>query len=149
MNQTIENNIEEISLNEIKKFAENTESNTRVLPDDCPVGSGGRQGDVYLIRLASFNSGKSKLTHDRQLAPGNTQGSRHTVDENVQVWIPKDGLKDQVITTEFGLCVMGPVVTAKERWTLSHPDHANFSAPAGDWQISYQVDPIRQARVLD
>ena len=87
-----------------------------------------RQGDLYLISIPPYaNPGKGSGT--RQLAPGETQGSRHIVEGDVDVI---------TVTTKDPL--IGPVVVGKSRFTLTHPEHAHFSMPAGCYQVRYQRD---------
>lgn len=45
---------------------------------DFPVGTVAHQGDLILVRIADLPS-SAKPRKDRQLAEGNTQGSRHVV----------------------------------------------------------------------
>ena len=131
----------------IHDYASNPLGEMRVT-DSFPIGNKYvRQGDVYLTRLASFDATKYKVTQNRQLAPGNSPGSRHTVSDAVTVCEPTN--KEEIVTTKSGYRVMGVVVEAKERWTVMHPDHADMSLPEGIYQISYQCDPSTLRRVLD
>jgi len=149
MNQTLENQtVSEINLGTIQHFAQNLSvPETRSIPE-CGINQGIRQGDVYAIRIDNFKKADYKISSERQLAPGTTQGSRHTVDESVEVWVPENNQYD-VKLTENGFTCLGPVVVAKNRWNLMHPQHAHFDMPEGTYQISYQVDPVQQRRVLD
>ena len=112
---------------------------TRVI-DEIGVGQWCRQGDLYVERVGEAGGGT--LTANRQLAPGTTQGSRHTVDASVKVYSATDArVRDNRL--------LGPVVESDTRFTISHPEHAEFSLPAGIYQISYQVDWKTQERVKD
>jgi len=86
-----------------------------------------RQGDLYVQLLGSQPEGLS-LADTHQLAPGTTQGSRHTA-EGAQVYTGSDSHP-----------LLGPVVVASERWALRHPEHADVSLPSGCYRIGYQRD---------
>jgi hypothetical protein len=36
--------------------------------------------------------------------------------------------------------LVGPLVVSKDRFELTHPEHAHFSLPAGTYQVIYQGD---------
>ena len=123
----------------IADFAESKAKNeTRVVPS-LLVGQTIRQGDVYLTRIESFKQ-KDYVAAGEQLAPGNSQGSRHCVDLNagVKCWKKKDGR-----VTE------GPIVEAEGRFTLTHPEHAHFDLPGGIYQVTFQLDYATQQRARD
>ncbi|MHC4977037.1 MAG: hypothetical protein ACYTF7_10590 [Planctomycetota bacterium] len=100
-----------------------------------------RQGDVYLEFLAVTPSNVGPLTTDRQLAPGSTQGSRHVAEGDVTVYAAPTGAS----------ALTGPVIVAKDRWTLTHPEHAHFDMPAGTCRVTFQRDHEMEeiARVRD
>jgi hypothetical protein len=131
---------------QIDAYTQNPLGEMRVL-DSCPVGKGGRQGDVYLYAIASFDPTHATLVEDRQLAPGTSSGSRHTVSDSVKVWKPSNF--NTCENTPLGFKMVGYVVEADTRWTLMHPEHPDASVPAGTYQICYQVDPSTMQRVLD
>ena len=140
MNQTVNQNALEVQeqFKKITEFASNPLGEMRVL-DSVPVGKHIRQGDVYVKRIESFNKEGYKLTQNRQLAPGSTMGSRHTVSDAVNVYEKPDQSAAKP-KNEFGFSVAGPVIEADTRFTISHPEHASFSLPAGCYEVSYQVD---------
>ena len=91
------------------------------------IGEGVRQGDLYLFRVEPRIERGTKT--GRQLAPGNTQGSRHVAaGRGVEVYAVPGGPLD------------GPVVVADRRWRLEHPEHADIDMPSGTYQVSYQRD---------
>lgn len=113
--------------------------------DNLKEGQAIRQGDLYLVY--SPNESKGERLKQTQLAPGNTQGSRHTVDSSVAVYAhPK---QNQVITTSNGKFVQGPVIESSDRFSLLHPEHADHSLPAGRYTTRYQYDPRFDKRVVD
>jgi len=101
------------------------------------VGEAIRQGDLYIERVAKLPPMKTLIkakTH--QLAIGTTQGSRHIVDANSQVEI------FNLVKNENPLA--GPLVSAKESWLLTHPQHGHFRIPAGFYRTAYQRDYARE-----
>jgi hypothetical protein len=136
------NTIETVS--EVVNYAKCPFKDTRVI-DAINVGQWIRQGDVYLERIGSPSDWAE--TPNRQLAIGTTNGSRHTVFDNVTVLKnPENGV---VKKTSTGAVCMGPQVVSKERFTVSHPEHADFSLPAGCYQVRFQVDARSYQRVQD
>lgn len=101
-----------------------------------------RQGDIYLL-VVEANHSKGKKIKDRQLAPGNTKGSRHIVEGKVKLY------EGNIVDDEFGSALTGPVIVADERFTVTHPEHADVSLPSGTYQVGYQADPRTRERVAD
>lgn len=94
----------------------------------CGPGDGIWQGDLGLEIVASVPNNyalvKKPRSADKQLVPGNTQGSRHCLDAlvGVKLYRPKGW---------GGESVRGPCfVTTKERKVL-HPTHGAVTIPAG------------------
>lgn len=87
-----------------------------------------RQGDVYIREIDQIPPG-CKETKDRQLAPGNTKGSRHTAEGNVRLWVREDATPLQ-----------GPIIEALEPWRNGHPEHCNYAMPPGIYEVGYQRD---------
>lgn len=75
-----------------------------------------RQGDLYFAKLDAVPVGAIPwtLTHG-QLVPGNTQGSRHTVDfATVRLYtLPRPTALD------------GPIIEAPEGVVIHHPEHGD------------------------
>ena len=129
------------SLTELKK-------NVKEIPEirNCnsiKIGQVSRQGDVYIHRIKPC---ETKI-ESRKLVAGNSVGSNHVVSDNPNVKIFKSP------HIEFKRCLpiqIGPVIEAKEAWTLTHPKHGWMSEfPEGFYQVTYQIDPITKERVLD
>lgn len=131
-----------------RQVAEATEStelqDTRFL-DTIEVGEFARQGDLYIERIKTMPKG-CKLTTDKQLAPGTTQGSRHVVEGAEVMRHPQQGQIERRGAKHY---CYGPVIEAKDYATVTHPEHAHISIPAGIYQISYQVDTQQMRRVAD
>lgn len=114
------------------------------------IGTAVHQGDLYLHAVAAdFTHGKELGT--RQVAVGNTVGSRH-IAEGVGVTVyAGTTLPPGVKAPEW--CrkgdLLGPVVVATEPWTLTHPEHAHHQLPAGTYAVTNQADYATRQRVMD
>lgn len=120
--------LERVALEATQKHVQETRVVKRMA-----VGQVARQGDIYLHRVADDHAHGRKLDV-RQLAPGVTTGSRHVAESPARVhdgaalpaWAPR--------------ALLGPCVVSKKRFTVSHPEHAHVSLPAGRYQVTYQRD---------
>lgn len=88
-----------------------------------------QQGDLYFARLDSVPRDVVPWPFDHgQLAPGSTQGSRHTVDtQRVRLWLlahptPLDG----------------PIIEAPKGVEVCHPEHGHHVYPPGVYKVTYQ-----------
>jgi len=103
-----------------------------------------RQGDVYLIRIEKKPKGVAP-TAVRQLAPGTTQGSRHCVSAEVKCFA-----QTETFVEHMGRRLLaGPIIVAKDRFTVSHPEHDWHDLPAGTYQVAYQMNWQQQRAVRD
>jgi hypothetical protein len=114
----------------------------RVIPT-MEVGQVVRQGDIYIHRVKDdFAHGFE--TGTRQLALGETVGSRHVAEEpalvfrgvRVPEWCDRDTL-------------LGPCLMAKKRFKVVHPEHAHVDLPAGTYQVTHQMDARTKKAVID
>jgi hypothetical protein len=123
----------------IEKQAKTSPADTRVIRA-IAVDEFIRQGDIYLTRIADDAPLPKDLSKTRQLAPGNTKGSRHIVEGEVTIYERKSGT-----------VLDGPIVDAPNGFTLTHPEHANFVMPPGRYSATYQRDHEKEeiARVMD
>lgn len=133
------------SINAVREYAISPFKEIRVV-DGIKEGEFVRQGDVYLVCIDKAAGWKA--TKNRQLAPGTTQGSRHTVDASVMVLANPNGAQIVRVARNRARC-FGPQVVSKDRFTVSHPEHADISLPAGTYQVMFQVDPQSMQRVRD
>jgi len=119
----------------------------------------GHQGDVYVHPIKAKPAAWSTENTDqsRQLATGQTVGSRHCAEGPVQVFWPASteaavaGCPVSLYTDDAAAqreCI-GPVVVATGPWTLTHPEHAHHQFPAGCYFVSYQLDRVTMRRVVD
>lgn len=112
-----------------------------------------RQGDLYLVCLESLPAGTKT---QRQLAPGNTQGSRHVAEGECVVYSPAE---PQAVTRLIAaLCrgaeippqLVGPLVECHGETTISHPEHGHRILPAGStWGVVFQrafAEEVRRAQ---
>jgi hypothetical protein len=100
------------------------------------VGDVAHQGDLTIVRIASLPA-SIKPRKSRQLADGNTQGSRHIMTRG-KVY---DADPAEVVTLiksatkrEVGIQYVGPVFVSPNKPTendLSHEEHGNQGFPAG------------------
>lgn len=124
------------------------------------VGDAGHQGDVYVHTIKSRPECWSVETTDesRQVAVGQGEGSNHRASGPVQVFWPESAEAAADACPLKGLfdgdadClrqILGPVVVARETWTLTHPKHAHHQFPAGVYLIQFQLDRRTMRRVQD
>lgn len=106
------------------------------------VGQVVRQGDIYLHRVPDDHPHGQEL-ETRQLAEGTTQGARHLVESGARIY--------EGTTTPPGCDVpfLGPLVRARTRLLVSHPEHAEMDLPRGTYQVTHQQDLLTMQRVLD
>jgi hypothetical protein len=115
-------------------------------------GQKGHQGDVYCHPVTSRPTAWSRATPGRQVAVGDTVGSRHVADgEDISVYWPVSqdtamaecpipGFAEKLGGPEIARQCLGPIVVARKEWTLVHPEHAHHVFPAGTYLITYQLD---------
>lgn len=100
------------------------------------VGDVSHQGDLSIVRIAALPK-SAKPRANRQLADGNTQGSRHML-ERGEVFDadPQETarLVRQATKCEIDARYVGPVFVSPEKPTaddLTHPEHGNQGFAAG------------------
>ena len=105
------------------------------------VGDVVRQGDLYLECLDDGYSGKDVIS-ERQLVPGNTQGSRHVLAGDATVWA------NNPLNEPSHL--IGPSFKCEGECTLEHPEHQDKILPPGSvWGTVYQRVGQEERRVRD
>jgi len=116
---------------------------TQKFPEAASPGDSWRQGDLYITLLTDIPEGAVKISPERQLAQGDTQGARHCLDAKTGVEmfrVSQPGMLD------------GPIIRTDRTRTIKHPEHGNVVLPAGVYQITYQRDldaEDRERRVQD
>lgn len=115
--------------------------NPQRFPEAASVGDYMRQGDVYIELLDKVPSDvKLENNPNLQVVPGNTKGSRHTLDS-------VKGVKMYIINNSNEL--QGPILDITEERTLTHPEHGDIILPANRvYAITYQrayADELKRA----
>jgi hypothetical protein len=112
------------------------------------VGDVSHQGDLIIVGIAEM-PGSARPRKNRQLADGDTQGSRHVL-ERGDVYDADAAEIADLINSATGCSInvryIGPVFVSPESPTendLSHPEHGNQGFPAG------QVCAVVYQRNLD
>lgn len=130
----------------------------RDMTNNCQNLKGGRQGDVYVVRADTeedikkiesvFRENKNDMWSDftfgekfikrntNQLADGSSKGSRHIFSG-----------KGEVLFCKNAHPCAGGVIRAKKPWDLTHPEHANFKFPAGQFVFFFQMDARKEGEV--
>jgi hypothetical protein len=116
---------------------------------DCTsfkVGDVFRQGDCYIAKVDDSHA-RGKARSDRQLAIGNTQGSRHVAEAPALVF---EGTTAPPWFDQ-SRALLGPVLVVPKGETalVSHPEHAHGLLGEGTWQTTHQLDWQSQQRVQD
>lgn len=111
---------------------------------DFKIGTHGRHGDIYIHRVNKDHK-HGEITKNRQLAFGNSLGSRHIVEgDKVKLYrgtTPPDYAESDTFLGQF--------IHASDEFVITHPKHANIILPKGYYQITHQVDAITKKRVTD
>lgn len=122
------------------------------------VGDVAHQGDLIIVRIAALPK-SAKPRSNRQLADGNTQGSRHVM-ERGDVYDAKPADIAELVCQATSLTIpvgyIGPVIVSPvdpSADDLTHPEHGNQGFPAGAvCAVVYQRNldsEEREARVQD
>lgn len=96
---------------------------------DFPIGTAARQGDFYLVRIDSLPKG-AKPRKSRQIAEGNTQGSRHVVTVGNVFDCPAEAVAAAIAKacprSDIQSRYIGPVFQAVDGVaSLEHPEHGH------------------------
>lgn len=116
---------------------------TEVIRAICVPGFHLRQGDVKLTFVCDAENAEVtdlKVTQERQLAIGETKGSRHILEGDATIYAREN---DDGFT--------GPmIVTNKARAIVTHPEHRHYVLPADTcWSVEYAKDEATKQRVQD
>ena len=115
----------------------------RIVPE-MKIGQYVRQGDIYITKVAA-NHPRGAATQDRQLAQGESRGSRHIAEAPAKIFAgskaPSTAMNDKVF--------LGPCVESASDFRISHPEHAHVILTAGTYQITHQMDALTLKRVAD
>lgn len=129
-------------LREIKKHAKSIKNDETHRLGEVIPGDSWAQGDLLIVAFDAVPKGCVPVDKpEPQLAPGNTQGSRHCLDrlDGVEMFRLKDATP-----------LDGPVFRTNRVTEITHPEHGNLIGPPGVYGIVYQrqyAEDLR--RVLD
>jgi len=106
---------------------------------DFPVGTAAHQGDLILVRIARLPT-IAKPRKNRQLATGNSQGSRHVLiigsPFDCETTDVRKAIADACSGIDVGDSYIGPVfVTDNGIADLAHPEHGDHHY-CGDMTIA-------------
>lgn len=97
-------------------------------PEAASYGEFGWQGDLKLTLVErvpeNYVQVELPTDADRQLVPGNTQGSKHCLDS-------LDGVTLHRPNTWPNSGLQGPCLELSEERTIEHPTHGNVTIPSG------------------
>lgn len=147
------------AMRQVRNQADRVRNDETAVVGTVSVGDVIRQGDLYLVCITGHMPKRTTLLSDRQLAPGNTQGSRHVVAGQCNVHDAND--KTALIRTINRVCppskkmlvpdrdepLIGPIVEALGQVEIDHPEHGNRVLPAGEvYAVVYQRAFAEQVR---
>ena len=137
-------NTMELTIEKLEVVAKETADNK---PRTCKhkIGTYGRQGDIYLHPVSPDHAHGAK-TENRQLAEGESRGSRHIIEGDVKLFLGTT-LPKSVTDRTF----LGPMIEVGPKGaTVTHPEHAHVNiVDAGCYQITHQMDARTLQRVRD
>lgn len=122
-----------------------TQARARAKPDPVKYGTLAkddyhRQGDVYFVRAGDSVPKRAKAIKPmRQLAPGETQGSRHIIRE-ADMGHLKFYARPEATPLD------GPIIVASKPFTVDHPEHGSVTLPAGTYSCHYQRQYAEELR---
>mgnify|MGYP001575819991 FL=1 len=126
----------------VEKMNEVSINSSRII-HRMEIGQVVRQGDIYIHRVGDSHECGKKL-ESRQLAIGNTMGSRHVAEAPATIYEGAT-LPRWCDARTF----IGPCVESAKRFVVTHPEHAHVELPPGRYQITHQMDARTMDRVQD
>ena len=144
------------AINKAQKHSESIKNDALKRHETFEPGDVSAQGDINIVCIKTMPT-SAKTRKDRQLADGNTQGSRHVLDKGDVFDADKAALASLIKDAngcEVPEIYIGPVFRgAGEPSFLSHPEHGDQEFPAGSiCAVTYQRNlerDEREARVQD
>jgi hypothetical protein len=127
------------TLTDIETAAKQKAKPDAVVHEQMAVGEYHRQGDVYLVRVSANYRGCTIQPQQRQLAPGETQGSRHIIRESDMAHL-------EFLRIANPTPLDGPRIKAKKAFTVDHPEHGAVTLPAGTYDVKYQRQYAQEMR---
>lgn len=123
-------------------------------------GDAHRQGDIYITLLDGVPDGAvADDNPSRQLAEGNSIGSRHTLStlDGVRMFrLPEPGIRQIASLDRIRVhdTYEGPVLAVdRDEVTIEHPEHGDIVLPRGVYGVTYQrvfdAEQQRERRAID
>ncbi len=114
----------------IKDTAEKIRNDEHQIVGTMSVGDAWAQGDILIVSLEHLPEHVIPIANPNvQLAPGNSQGSRHCLSS-------LDGVTMYRIASPNPLD--GPILQSDHPIRVNHPEHGDVTVPAGTYAIIYQ-----------
>lgn len=114
----------------VQSHVETIKNDEHAIVGAMSPGDAYAQGDVLIVYVGeSIPKGWVKDKQVSQLAPGNTQGSRHIISDMSGITIYK---QPNANTLD------GPGLVAEKDWTLTHPEHGDRTFGPGVYACQYQ-----------
>lgn len=132
----------ETAFRRVASHAESIQNDDAHRVETMSAGDMWAQGDIGLLCLAEKPSTAEPIVRPAaQLAPGNTQGSRHTIADLSTV---------KLYRVKNPTPLDGPVIEAPKGLTVEHPEHGDVTLPPGVYGVIYQrAFATTLRRVLD
>ncbi len=123
--------VAECAFTEVHAHAESIKNDGEHVVEGMEVGDMWAQGDIGILKLKSLpkDATKTKEQNIAQLAPGNTQGSRHHLRS-------LDGITQYKLANATVLD--GPTIEATKEFWVDHPEHGNVKFEAGVYSVVFQ-----------
>lgn len=147
MTQVMEKEVNKVH-DRIVEEAKNASPAKRILKK-MKIGETIRQGDIYLVRIENLSAGELKTLKKwggQQLVRGSQGGARHMAVGAKLFESDRQRFKRH---GRARATLLGPIVVADRRMTVTHPEHAHFELPSGHYQVVNQLDPRTMRAVLD
>ena len=121
-------------------------STPNTLPRKYTPGEVMQQGDIYIHPVPAEHPHGPNMGAHRQLAIGDTKGSRHMVDGDVDVFFGTTAPDYVDAATPLG--PMFIVRSGKAR--IPHPEHPEWKGlTPGVYQVTHQINALTGERVTD
>lgn len=114
----------------IQQHAESIKNDEAHTLETMSVGDCWYQGDVRIMRLPALPPNCEPIKGEAQLAPGNTQGSRHILSSLAGI---------EMFRLADATPLDGPVFKADRPVTVTHPEHGDLTLnEPGIYGVTYQ-----------
>lgn len=126
------------------------ETLSKCVPNTSPreyiTGKVMQQGDIYVHPVNTDHPHGPNMGSHRQLAVGDTKGSRHMIEGDVDVYFGTNAPEYVDAATPLGPMFIVRSGTAK----ISHPEHPEWRGlTVGAYQVTHQINALTGERVTD